>query len=57
VNIAWEDMTQKQRAYRVKKLWIKARLVSHFIRMKLSSNSKEENEAEADVDFENMTFS
>ena len=34
VNIPWEEMTVPQRKYRVKRLWIKARLVYHFIRMK-----------------------
>ena len=59
VNIPWENMSQKQRAYRVKVLWIKARLVFHFIRMKQSANSDAKKNAEADggMDFDNMNFS
>lgn len=57
VNIPWENMTQKQRAYRVKVLWIKARLVSHFIRMKQSANSDKKDNADMGMDFENMNFS
>jgi hypothetical protein len=38
VDIPWEDMTVPQRKFRVKRLWIKARLVYHFIRMKQSAN-------------------
>jgi hypothetical protein len=38
VDIPWEDMTVLQRKFRVKRLWIKARLVYHFIRMKQSAN-------------------
>ena len=52
-------MTQKQKAYRVKVLWIKARLVFHFIRMKQSANSDTNKKSEADggMDFENINFS
>jgi hypothetical protein len=34
VNIPWEEMTQMQKQYRVRELWIKARMMSHFIRLK-----------------------
>lgn len=34
VNIPWEEMTPIQKQYRVRQLWIKARMMSHFIRLK-----------------------
>ena len=34
VNLSWDEMTPQQKKYHTKKLWIKARLVFHFIRMK-----------------------
>lgn len=49
-----------QRKFRVKRLWIKARLVYHFIRMKQSANeglnhqNNGKNEEDADVDLENI---
>ena len=60
VDIPWEDMTVPQRKFRVKRLWIKARLVYHFIRMKQSANeglnhqNNGKNEEDADVDLENI---
>ena len=37
VDIPWDQMTPAQKKFRIKRLWIKARLVYHFIRMKQSA--------------------
>jgi hypothetical protein len=38
VNLEWEEMTPQQKKYHTRKLWVKARLVYHFIRMKQSAS-------------------
>lgn len=38
VNLQWDEMTPQQKKYHTRKLWIKARLVYHFIRMKQSAS-------------------
>lgn len=38
VNLSWDDMNSQQKKYHTRKLWIKARLVYHFIRMKQSAS-------------------
>jgi hypothetical protein len=34
VNLEWDEMSPQQKKYHTRKLWVKARLVYHFIRMK-----------------------
>jgi hypothetical protein len=52
-------MTPQQKKYHTRKLWIKARLVYHFIRMKQSASEGGRNAGGADgddgeVDLENI---
>lgn len=60
VNLNWEEMTPQQRKYHTRKLWVKARLVFHFIRMKQSAsegigrNAAAGDGDDGEVDLENI---
>ena len=59
VNLSWDEMNYKQKKFHTRKLWIKGRLVYHFIRMKQSASEGGRNIGGADgddgeVDLENI---
>lgn len=41
-------MNEQQRRFRIKKLWVKARLIMHFQRMKKSANDEAERKLRGD---------